>query len=81
MQVINILGDEQQFAPPLRVEPGERAMGGVGLDRRQPRAARIAKGMDQRRIAAKGLRRGDILHPMSFPQAVRPPESGDSALR
>ncbi len=36
VEIIDILGDDQQFAVPLRVELGERLMRGIGLDLAKP---------------------------------------------
>ena len=32
VKVIDILSDDEQVAGPLRIEPGQRDVGGVGLD-------------------------------------------------
>ena len=80
VQVVDILGDDQQFARPFGVEPRQRAMRRIGLDRRRAGAARVVEAVDQRGIARERLGRRDILDPMAFPQPVRPAKGGEAAL-
>ncbi len=80
VQIVDILRHDQQFARPFGVEPGERAMGGVRLDRLQLRPPRVVEVLHQRRIAPEGLGRADILDPMPLPQSVRPAKGGKPAL-
>ncbi len=75
VQVVDILGDDQQFARPLRVEPRQRDMRRIGLDLAQPRPPRIVELLHQRRVARERLGRRDILDPMPLPQPVRPRET------
>ena len=72
VQVVDILRDQQQLARPFRIEPRQRLVRGVRLDRRELRPPRIVEGVNQRRIAAERLGRADILDPMALPQAVGP---------
>lgn len=81
VQVIDILGDQQQLSGPFRVEASKRLVGGIGLDGAEPGAPRIVESVNQRRIAGEGLRRRHILDPMPFPQAVGTAEGRKSALR
>ena len=53
---------------------------GIGLDLPEPRPARVVELMNQCRIAAIGLRRGDIFDPVAFPQAVGAAEGGEPAI-
>ena len=81
MQIVYVLGDEKKLAGPLRIEPGQGLVRRVWLNRAEPCASRVIESVDQPRIAAKRLRRGDILDAMAFPQAVRPAEGRKPALR
>ena len=67
VQVIDILGDEQQLARPRGIEPRQRPVRGIGLDRAEPRPPGVVECVNQRRIAAKGLGRRHILDAMAFP--------------
>ena len=80
MQIVDILGDDQQLPRPFRIEPGERAMCGVGLDRRQRRAAGVVEAVDEIRILRERLGRADVLHTVPLPQAARAAEGRKAAL-
>ena len=80
VQVVDILGHQQQLAWPCGVEPRQSDMRRIGLDRGKRRPASIVESVDQLRIARIGLGRAHVLDAMSFPQAVRPAECGDAAL-
>ncbi len=80
MQVIDVLGDEQELARPFGLEAGQRPMRGIGFDFGELRAPRIVKFMYERGVAREGLRRRDILDTMTFPQAVLAPKSRQSAF-
>lgn len=79
VEVVNILGDEQQLARPLGVQPRQRPVGSIGLDRPEPCAARIVEGMDQRGVALEGFRSRDILDAMTFPETVGSAEGREAA--
>ncbi len=81
VQIVDILGHQQQLAGPFGVEPPQRLVGGIGLDRGEPRPARVVESVHQRRIAGEGFGRRDILDAMPFPQAVGAAESGEAAFR
>ncbi len=51
VQIIDILGDDQQVALPFAIEPGERQMPGIRRDRRQRRAPLVVEIEHQRTIA------------------------------
>lgn len=80
VQVIDILRDDQQLAPPFRIEPAERQVGGVGDNLGKPRPAGIVESLHQHGIAGEGLRRRYILHPVAFPQAIEPAEGGHAGF-
>ncbi len=67
VQVIDVLRDQQQLAGPLRIEPRESLMGGVGSDRPKLCAARIVECMNQRRIAPVRIGRTDVFDLVPFP--------------
>src|SRR6476619_5812343 len=74
VQVVDILRDQQQLARPLRVEPCERPMRGIRPDRPKLRSTGVVEGMHKRRIAPERLGSRDVVHAMTFPKTVRPPE-------
>ena len=80
VQIVDILGDDQQLARPFGIEPRQRPVRRIGLDLAQPRPARVVEAVDQRRIARERLGRRDILDPMPLPQPVRPAEGREPAL-
>jgi hypothetical protein len=65
MQVVDILGDEQERAGPVALEARQREMGGIRRDRRvaQLRATRVVERVDAPRIAREGLGCRDVLQP------------------
>ena len=80
VQIVDVLRDQQQLARPFGVEPRQRNVRGIRLDRPQLRPPRIVEGMDQRRIALKSLGRRDILDAMSLPQTIGPTEGRETAF-
>ena len=74
VQVVDVLGDDQQLGTailcPFAVEPCQRRMGRIGLRSLNARAPLVVEALDEIGIAAEGLRRRDILHPVIFPQPV-----------
>ena len=80
VQVVDILGDDQQLARPGRVELGERAMRRIGLDRAERRPARVVEAVHKLGIARQRLGRADILDAVPFPQPARAAEGGKPAL-
>jgi hypothetical protein len=67
VQIIDILGDDQEFVPPFGIETGERGVGGVGFDCRQRGASGIVEFEDKRAIAGKRFGRADVFDPVAFP--------------
>jgi len=80
VQVINILGHQRHRAGMLLLQQGKSKVRGIGLDARllQLVTTLVVKTLHQRRIAGKGLRRGNILKPMVLPQAVGATKSADA---
>lgn len=70
VQIIDILGDEEEPAGPLRLKPGQGAVGGVGRHLAQEGPALVIELLHQCGVAPEGLRGGDIFHPVAFPQAI-----------
>ena len=67
MQIIDILGNEQQVSRKFRFQPGQRFMRGIGLHSRQSFAAHIVEAEHERGIASKAFGCGNILDPVLFP--------------
>jgi hypothetical protein len=67
MQVVDILRDDQQSAAPRFVQPRQRTMRGIGLDRRQRRPTEIVEAVHQLRIRGECLGGTDVLDPVTFP--------------
>ena len=80
VQVVDVLRYDEQVAAMLPVEPPKRLMGRVWLHGAERCAAGVVKLLHQHRIAGEGLRRRDVLHPVTLPQSVRAPESGHAAF-
>ena len=68
VQVIDVLGDDAHVV--VVGQPGQRVVRRVGLSLEQLAPARVVEIDDQLRIAGKGFRRGHLIHPMPFPQAI-----------
>lgn len=80
VQVVDILGDDQQVAGPVGVEPRQRLVRRVrdlGLDRLAPR---VVEAVDEVGIARESLGRRDVLDPMLLPQPARVAEGVDAAF-
>ena len=80
VQIVDILGDQQQLARPLSIEPRQRLVRVIWLDGPQPRPPRVVEGVDQRRVPPIRLGRGDVLDPVAFPQPVGPAEGREPAF-
>lgn len=80
VQVIDILGDQQQLSPPFRIEARQRSMRGVRLDVIELRPSCIVESVDQLGIARERFRRGDVFDAMAVPQPVRSSESRKPAF-
>lgn len=70
MQVIDILRDDQQFARPFRIQPGESLMRRVWLHLAQRFAPHVVETQHEVGIARKTLWRGDVFHPVLLPQSA-----------
>ncbi len=80
MQVIDVLGHQQQFAGKLSLQPGQRLMRRIGRDIRQGGAAHVVEADDQIGVSRESFGGGDILDPVLFPQATGGAEGVDPAF-
>lgn len=80
VQVVDVLGDQQEVARPAGGEVGESVVGGVGMHRRQPAAATVVEVLHQGGVAGEGLGRRHVLKPTAHPQAVVGAEGGHAGL-
>lgn len=80
MQIIDVLGNQQELALEVPLKAGQCQVGGVGGHLQQLLMPLIVEAKHLFRVADKGLRRGDILHPVPFPQTIRPPECLEAGL-
>lgn len=80
VEIVDVLGDDQQVARPCGIQPRERAVGGVRLHLLQPRPPRVVESVDQGRVAPERLRRRHVLDAVSFPEPVGAAEGGEAAL-
>src|SRR6185437_12810132 len=80
MQIVDVLRDEQQLARPFGIELRQRAVSGIRLRGSKLRAPRIVEGVDERWIAAIGVRGAHVLDPVSLPQTIRATKGRKAAL-
>ena len=80
MEVVDVLGDQQEVALPAGGEVGEGAVGGVGLDLSKLATAAVVEVLHHGRVAGEGFRRGHVLDAVAHPQAVVGAEGGDAGL-
>ena len=81
VQIVYVLGDQQEVAGPFAVKPCQRLMSRVRLDRAELFPSCIVEGVNERGIAAVRIRRTDVFDAVAFPKPIRPTESGKAALR
>ena len=81
MQVVDILGDDQQLAVAIRASSRPSAScAGIGLRGEHRRAALVVEALDQIGIAAEALGRGDLLDRVILPQPVLGAEGSQPAF-
>lgn len=80
VEIVDILGDDEEVSRPFAVEPAERKVGGIGLDLGEAGATGIVEGLDERRVAAKGLGCCHVLDAVAFPEAIGAAEGGHSGF-
>ena len=72
VQIVDVLGHQQEIALPARFERGQGTVRGIWLDvvRQQVAPALIVEFVDEGRIAGEGLGRGHVLDAVTRPDAV-----------
>jgi hypothetical protein len=80
VQVIDVLGDDEQIAPPLGIEPCQCDVRIIRLHLVERSSASIVERMHQVRIAGKGLGSGDILDVVTFPESIGPTKGCNAAV-
>ena len=80
MQIIDILGDEEKFAPPLPGKLCESEMRWVRLYPIQRIAAQIVELVHEIGISGQGLWRANVLYPMPFPQPAGATKGRETAF-
>ena len=80
VEIVDVLGDDEEIAGPGGVEPGEGVVRRVGGDMGKLRAAGIVKGVDEGGIGGEAFGGGDGFDLVALPQPVGGAEGGDSAL-
>ena len=80
MEIVHILGDEEELPLPGFLQACEGQMGGIGMDGGQSGSALVVKAVNPRGVGGKPLRRGDIFEPLPLPQAIGIPESGETGF-
>ena len=72
VQIVDVLGDQQNLARPFPLQPGQGQVGRIGLHRVTQQAAPpvIVEVVNPDRIPLKGFRRGDIFQAYLRPDAV-----------
>lgn len=77
VEIVNVLGDQQECSGPCGFESGEGGVGGVRLDCPQCGAAEIVEAVHQLGFPIESLRAGDILDAVAFPESIGSPEGRD----
>ncbi len=77
VEIVNVLGDDQHFAPPFRVQLRERPVCGIGLRFLDMRATHVVEPQHQIGIARKAFGRRDIFNAVLFPKPATLPKRAD----
>ena len=80
VQVVDVLGDDQEVAAERLLQPGQGEVGGVGLDPGQRGTTLVVEAVDQVRFGGVGLGRRDQHRVVALPQPVCVPEGREPAL-
>ena len=80
MEIIHILGDQEQWAGPAALQLHQGAVRRVGRHLAEPAPAFVVKALHQRGVASEGLGRGHVLDPMLLPQPAIVSEGGKATL-
>ena len=81
MQIVDVLGNQQEVTRPFGVQSCKREVGVVRLDLVQLCSTRVIEAVNQLGIESIGLGRANILNPVAFPQTLRPAEGREAAFR
>ena len=80
MQIIDILGNEQQFTGPFAVKLCQRMVCRIGRNLCQCRAPLVIEVVHQRLTTYQSLRRADVLDALPLPQTTRPAKGGNATF-
>lgn len=80
VEVVDVLGDEEDVAAVFLFEKGEGEVGGVGMNGAvgETGAAHVVEALDGFGIAFEGFGSGNVLDTVAFPEAVGTTEGGES---
>src|SRR3546814_6881931 len=81
MQVVDILGYQQEVAGPLPLQRGQRSMRGIRHGSDQIAAARVIEAMHQRRVAQEAFRRRHVVQVILRPQPVLVAKGAEAGFR
>lgn len=81
VQAVHILGDQNNLAGPLRLQPGQGGMCRIGLRAGGLQAPGIVEPVHKAGVAGKGFGGGDILDPVPRPEPAFVPEGAEPAFR
>ena len=80
VQVVDVLGDDEQVVAEHGLEPREGEMRGVRLGERHGVASRVVEALHGVGVALERLGRRDVFDAMALPQPARVAERGHPAL-
>src|SRR5205823_109790 len=81
VEVVDVLGNEQELARPFLLEARERFVGGVRLYLAELAPAQVVELVHERGVTREALGRGHVFHAVAFPKPVRIAERRDAAFR
>ena len=81
VEVVHVLGHQQELARPGALELDEGVVRGIGLVGGEAPPPLVVEAVDQLRIPPEGLRGGNVLQAVALPQPVPIPEGAHAALR
>lgn len=81
MQVVHVLGDDDDVTVPVLLQAGQGVMSGIGDSVSGIGAAFVVEPLHQPRISGKAFRGGHILDAVLGPQPVRIAERAQPAFR
>jgi len=81
VEIIHVLGHQQQLPGPLPLEPGEGPVRRIGLHLPEPTPPLVVEALHELRIPDEALGRGHVLDSMILPEAIGSPEGLQSRFR